>query len=356
MIFSLKLLPAADGDCLILSWGDGGPVSHMVVDGGRASAYAHLKKQMAQMAANGETLELYVLTHIDADHIEGAFAYLKDKSRPIMPKDVWYNGYRQINGNNRRSMRQGDDYSAELAKLRWPLNRHFVSGIASIETALGPIDVAGLKVTILSPDTAHLKALGVRWAEWRRQQETEHRDNRREGVRASALRKRHPVPDPLVVEDLVSNGKTDVELPNGTSIAFVAEWLGRRVLLGGDAHPDLLTSSLGLLADAEGGRYRIDLLKASHHGSMSNMSRELVERIDCSQIALSTNGNLHGHPDPEAIARFLHFGPEGRKVLHFNYDTDQTRPWGIPTVMERYGYEARYPIRTPGLIEIDLMA
>lgn len=353
--FTLKLLPAADGDCLILSWSDGGPVSHMVVDGGRASAYPHLKKQLARMAADGQALELYVLTHIDADHIEGALTFLRDKTRPIEPKNVWYNGYRQMTDHGRRSMKQGDDYSAALAKLRWPVNRHFAGGVASIEAASGPIDVAGLKVTMLSPDSARLRALGDRWDEWRKQQGVEDAHDAREGMRAGARRKRSAIPDPLVVEELVADGKTDVELPNGTSIAFVAEWQGHRVLLGGDAHPDLLTSSLGPLADAEGGRYRVDLLKAPHHGSMNNMSRDFVERLDCRQIALSTNGNLHGHPDPQAIARFIHFGPKGRKVLHFNYDTDRTRPWRTPAVMERYGYEARYPIGTPGLIEIDLM-
>ena len=353
--FTLKLLPAADGDCLILSWGDGGPVSHMVIDGGRASAYPHLKKQLARIAAVGQALELYVLTHIDADHIEGALTFLRDKARPIEPKNVWYNGYRQMRDHDRRSIRQGDEYSAALDQLRWPVNRHFTGGIASIEAASGPINVAGLKVTMLSPDAARLKALGNTWAKWRRQQGIQHADDAREGMRAAARRNRSPLPDPLVIEELVADGKTDVELPNGTSIAFVAEWRGHRVLLGGDAHPDLLTSSLRPLADAEGGRYRVDLLKASHHGSMNNTSREFVERIDCRQIALSTNGKLHGHPDPQAIARFLHFGSKGRKVLHFNYETDRTRPWRAPAAMERYGYETRYPIVTPGLIEIDLM-
>ncbi|MEW5685241.1 MAG: hypothetical protein AB1942_10005 [Pseudomonadota bacterium] len=352
--FTLKLLPAADGDCLILSWGIDQHVNHMVVDGGRAGAYPHLRQELAGMAAKGQALELYVLTHIDADHIEGALAFLKDKARPLTPNNVWYNGYRQMRGSGRRSMKQGDDYAETLDKLRWPVNRHFAGGVATIEAAREPIDVAGLKVTMLSPDQAHLKALGDRWVEWRRQQAAA--DTVRPGTRASR-RTRNPIPDPLILEDLVSDGKEDGELPNGTSIAFLAEWGGRRVLLGGDAHPGLLASSLGPLADAEGGRYRVDLLKASHHGSMGNTSRELVQRLDCRQIALSSNGNLHGHPDPQAVARFVHFGVAGRKILHFNYDTDRTRPWANPEIKDRYDYEVRYPAaETPGLIEIDLMA
>ncbi|MBM1633882.1 hypothetical protein JQV27_13265 [Sulfitobacter mediterraneus] len=355
-LFSLKLLPASDGDCLILSWSDGGPLKHMVVDGGRAGTYPYLKKQFVRMAENGEELELYVLTHIDADHISGALSYLKDSRRPIAPKDVWFNGYRQIKGEGRRSMQQGDAYSAALAKLGWPLNRHFSGGVASIETAPNPIEVAGLKLSILSPDSTRLKAMGERWTRWYRKQDTEGKAATREGTRASANRNKEPLPNPLVVEDLVVDTDIDSEVPNGTSIAFVAEWQGRRVLFGGDAHPDLLVNSLGPLADAEGGRYRVDLLKAPHHGSTKNISRELVERIDCRHIVLSTNGNIHSHPDPQAIAKFIHFGSQGRKVLHFNYDTDRTRPWDNATAKQRYDYEARYPTGTPGMIEIDVMA
>lgn len=354
--FTLKLLPAADGDCLILSWSDVGPVSHMVVDGGRAGAYPHLKEHLTRIANNGEVLELYVLTHIDADHIEGALAYLKDRTQPIAPKEVWYNGYRQMKGSGRRSLKQGDEYSVALEKLRWPLNRQFANFVASIENAPGQIDIAGLKITMLSPDAAHLKALGDRWDEWRKLQGVEAESETNERMRASTRRSRNPIPAPLVIEDLIGDGKIDSELPNGTSIAFVAEWQSRRVLFGGDAHPDLLTSSLGPLADAEGGRYRVDLLKAPHHGSMNNMSREFIERIDCRQLALSTNGNLHGHPDPQAIARFLHFGSEGPKVLYFNYDTERTSPWRAPEVMARHDFEARYPTDAPGTIEIDLLA
>jgi hypothetical protein len=356
-VFSLKLLPALDGDCLILSWSEDGPLKHMIVDGGRAGTYPYLKKQLTQMVENGETLELYVLTHIDADHIAGALTYLKDNERPISPKEVWHNGFRQINGaERRRSMRQGDEYSAALTELGWSLNRHFPSGVVSIETASNPIDVAGLKLTILSPDAHRLNTMASRWAEWHRKQDAREKTVTREGTRASSRRTSEPFPDPLIIEDLVDDGDIDSEVPNGTSIAFVAEWQGYRVLFGGDAHPDLLVSSLKPLAEAEGGRYHVDLLKASHHGSLKNTSRELVEIIDCKQVALSTNGNVHSHPDPQAVARFIHFGSQGRKILYFNYDTDRTRPWGAATAMQRYNYEARYPTRTPGMIEIDIMA
>jgi hypothetical protein len=328
----------------------------MVVDGGRASAYPHLHKRLSGIAAEGGSLDLYVLTHIDADHIEGALSYLKAAQRPIEPKDVWYNGYRQMRSGAIRSMRQGDDYSVLLNALGWPHNRHFQGGVAAIETAPDELDVAGLRITMLSPDAAHLEALGKRWDKWRREQEANKGADAGQGMRRSRNKERREIPDPLVLENLIADSETDPELPNGTSIAFIAEWHGVRVLFGGDAHPDLLTSSIEPLSQAEGGRFRVDLLKASHHGSGKNTSRQLIEKLDCRRIAISTNGNIHGHPDPEAIARFIHFGPEGHKELYFNYETERTLPWGAATVEQKYGYKAHYPNDTAGVMEIDLLS
>lgn len=351
--FQLEMLPAKDGDCLLVSWGNEEKLSHMVVDGGRASAYANLKIRLTEIANKGENLELYVLTHIDADHIEGALSYFKDRDKSIVPKRLWFNGYSQMMTSRRRSMKQGDDYSRHLDKLEWIYNEDFEAGIVSIESAPDTIHIAGLKITLLSPDNAHLSALGGKWQEFHEELKAKN-DKEREGMRGG--RTRPPIAEPFIIENLIADSETDPELPNGTSIAFVAEWADHRVLFGGDAHPDLLASSLVPLAQAEGGRYRVDLYKASHHGSAKNTSRELVELISCSRMAVSTNGSLHGHPDPQSIARFIYFGPDRSKVIYFNYDSERTRPWGDAETKEKYGYEARFPPNVPGQIEIDVLA
>lgn len=355
LTFRLTMLPASDGDCLIITWGDADKCSHAVIDGGRAATYPHLHRHLLKMADAGETLELYVLTHIDADHIAGALSYLKARTRPIEPKQVWFNGYRQVRSGDRRSMRQGDEYLVALEKLRWPLNTGFERGVVSIETAPAELEVAGMKITLLSPDATRLKVLGERWVEWRREQEESEQGEGREDTRGGGKRERSPVPVPLVIEDLIAAGETDHGLPNGSSIAFVAEWGGARMLLAGDAHPDMIATSLAPMAKLEGGRYHLDLLKASHHGSAKNTTREIIELLDCRRMAVSTNGNLHDHPDPQSIARFLHFGVAGHKHLHFNYASDLTLPWDVETVKARYDYETHLPPETNGELAIDLL-
>lgn len=350
--FKLTLLPAADGDCLLLTWGDDTGLHHMVVDGGRSSSYTHLHDRLVDIANASEPLDLYVLTHIDADHIAGALTFLRAKDRPLAPADVWFNGRAQTRGTGKRSFKQADDYSVLLAATGWAWNRHFQDAVAAVEMAPDPIDVAGLKITMLSPTLDRLQRLGDEWDRW---VAAEPERAARKGTR-KPREQLTPIPDPLVLEELAVDGPVDTEAPNGSSIAFLAEWRGRRVLLSGDAHPDVLASSLQSLATTGDERLRVHLLKASHHGSAKNMSRDLVALLDCRSLAVSTNGKIHGHPDPEAIARFVMHGSSGIKHLHFNYETERTSPWGSKEAGRRYGFEAHFPPSVDGMIEIDLLA
>ncbi|WP_215260741.1 hypothetical protein, partial [Escherichia coli] len=62
-----------------------------------------------------------------------------------------------------------------------------------------------------------------------------------------------------------------------------------------------------------------------------------------------------GHPDPQTIARFVHFGPKGPKEIYFNYDTSRTRPWDDPDTKLRYDYRTWFPKDEAGLLKIDIM-
>lgn len=341
----LSVLPAGDGDCFILSWGQAGEVRHAVIDGGRSATYSALRPRLVSIADANEPFELLVLTHIDADHIEGSLRQVTDPSPPLVPRRVWYNSFDALGGMRILSEAQGDRYAAKLAELCWPVNHGFDNERVAIETAPEDINVAGLKVRILSPDAGKVEKMRKRWSDWREDQPAW-------ALLGSAL-SREPLPDLLDVDALAVPGPIDREAPNGSSIAMLVEFEGRRLLLAGDAHPDLLARSIAPLAEAEGGRLRIDLFKVSHHGSRGNVTPELVEMLDCRRFLISTDGTRHGHPDPEAIARLLKFAPAGSKELLFNYSSARTQPWKDDALMHQWDYNCIFPDQ-PGHLEISV--
>lgn len=131
-VFRLTMLPASEGDCLILSYGAAeNRLSHIVVDGGRKSTWASLKAALSTIKARGEPVVLMVMSHIDADHIDGAYEMALAKDCPILPPPVWYNGYDQLkrlepSGMVRPSgLPVADAYSKLLATEGWSINASF---------------------------------------------------------------------------------------------------------------------------------------------------------------------------------------------------------------------------------------
>lgn len=349
MTFRLTMYPGLDGDCILLSWGDS-ELHHLLVDLGRHGTYATVKRDLA---AIGE-LELFVMSHIDADHIAGAIPLVRENAPPFHPKRVWYNARPQLVAAMDRQpihepfgARQGEKLSRGIVKFGWPWNAEFASEIVSTDSteATHPINLPGdLAIRLLSPTDAKLVQLLSDWDSELARAGIRTFDPDAEGVEPLGPQFERLSGAPLDVKQLAQRVyQADETRPNGTSIAFIAEFAGKRVLLAADAHSDALESALAGLAQAEGGRYRLDLLKLSHHGSKANASPGFVELVDCTRFAVSTNGSRHNHPDRETIARFLFFDQVRNKTFFFNYRQPSTEVWDSPLLKTRWRYDCVFP-------------
>jgi hypothetical protein len=95
---------------------------------------------------------------------------------------------------------------------------------------------------------------------------------------------------------------SDHSVANGSSIAFLFEFGGTSLLLTGDAYaPDLQRTIGRLLDERKASRLEVDLFKLAHHGSMNNVTSELLDLIDPGTILICTDGTRFGHPDRETI-------------------------------------------------------
>ena len=114
---------------------------------------------------------------------------------------------------------------------------------------------------------------------------------------------------------------------NRASIAFLAEYDGRSVLLTGDAHSDILEASISTLLTTRGQtRLEVDAFKLPHHASRFNLSPGLVDLVDTKRYLVSTDGSSRSrHPDPVAISRII--TRQQGASLEFNYSSATTTPW-----------------------------
>lgn len=319
-IFNVELLPAREGDCILIEYGACDGPYRVLVDAGRKST----SRDISERLAGSKSVDLFVISHIDLDHIEGAVALLEEGC--LEAKEVWFNAYHHVAGmQGQRGARHGEALSQLLRRNGIPWNERFEGNAAAID-GNGDLPLitmpGGLVLTVLSPSVAKLRRLEPRWvAECERAGIVPGASDGR-----SARAARQPIVGEVDIDALAASPFFPDDSPaNGSSIALLAEFQGIRVLLAADAHEDALVSSLQRLRSS-GPPLRLSLFKVAHHGSAGNLSKRLMDEIDCSRYAISSDGSRHGLPDPESIARIVKWSRRPSE-LYFNYRSPFTSIW-----------------------------
>lgn len=331
-MLAVALLPAAHGDALWIEYGAARTPRRLLVDCGPAHTYeSGLRAHLAALPERQRRVELFVVTHIDADHIDGALILLQDRDTVgFDAKEIWFNAWEQLPRSPR------DTFA--------PLQGEFLSGLMSLDDALaarwntrfdrGPVVVdtgddeplptvtldGGARVTLLGPGPEELRRLGARWSAAIRDFSP---GDANEAVRRLRERRQYRAPAGPPTFSIKSPG-TDRTPANGSSISFLLEHGDRSVLLTGDAHARTLAAHLGRLCRERGvPRLAVSAVKLPHHGSVANLSAEWLTLVDTPHWLVSTNGAIFGHPDAgiaELIASTARIAP----TFHCNYRCQTT--------------------------------
>jgi hypothetical protein len=285
--------------------------------------------------------ELMVITHVDQDHIDGILNLFDMAERPFTFGDVWFNGWRHLDESDLEAFGpvDGEKLTTLLINQKLPWNQKFARHAVVIPKKTVDQSISlegGMRLTILSPSYEKLYVLKPKWADACRDA----------GIDPQCTPVVEPLPGfehfgPVDIEGLaLSPFDPDETEANGSSIAFLAEVDGRKALLTGDAHPDLLLESIKRVK-GKADRLEVDAFKLPHHGSKKNISREILEAIVCPRYLISTSGARYKHPDLEAIARVIKFGGDKPELI-FNYRSQYSLKWDNPSWTQEYGYSVRY--------------
>ena len=355
-IFRIEMLPAGQGDCLWIEYGDPNHPHRVLVDGGLVGTYPEIRRRMQALPQDQRQFDLLIVTHVDSDHIRGVLKLLTEGEVDVAFDDIWFNGYQHLRETDFEEFGpvEGERLTTRLLAPDLPWNCEFEARAVKIPDAgaLPERELAGgMKLTLLSPGSEKLLELHPVWEEACREAGLDPNREPEEVVVPPGFE----IMGPVDVEELAGSPFAgDSREANGSSIAVLAEFDGRRALLAGDAHPDLLLDSLQrLVGPEETGRLRLDAFKLSHHGSKANLSREILDRVACARYLFSTNGAQHRHPDREAVARVIKFGGPAVQLL-FNYRTTVNAVWDDPNLMQDFGYGVRYPEAAGGGLALDL--
>ena len=104
----LDVLPAGHGDALVITYGPADAPSRVLIDGGTLGSYATgLRQYIEDLPSDQRHFELFVVTHVDTDHIDGAILLMRDRyDLGVTFGEVWFNDSARI--EKLRGAKQGE--------------------------------------------------------------------------------------------------------------------------------------------------------------------------------------------------------------------------------------------------------
>lgn len=321
-MINLKSLPAHDGDCFIIQYGEEKKAFfNILVDGGRGQQVVRqLLCETEIINDKNENIDLLILTHIDADHIQGILKLFSNSSfNKNCIKKVLFNSrtllsqkfdirvvkdeqLEIVQAKDIISFKQGESLEAYLDDLN-------IEKMKIVDSYSDPIEINNAVITILTPDEESLRKLYVNWD---KEFQNEEVDNPISGMNTDY--------DTYLGDIIKNKFQEDRAIVNGSSISFILEYDGKRILMLADAHPSSVKDKIEELYGKD--EVNFDLVKISHHGSKANTSDELLSHISCEKYLISSNsGNKHGFPHKEALSRIVYnnYSNNRETFFYLNY-------------------------------------
>ncbi len=361
MRFSLDIMRARKGDCLMLHHGSEDNPRLLMIDGGPSGVYRqHLRPRILQIRKSRQMeddqplpVDVLVISHVDDDHVKGILDLTtelreqKGDNEPLLirVRSLWHNtfddlldttpaeldaavgfgeaavsGRIEVAGDEEldvakvlANIPQGRQLRDDAHLLKWKINDRFKGKLilAAKRTKRIALD-GGLTFTVIGPMKDQLRALQDEHDRWLRELKKKGRKS----------------PESMLA------AFTDRSIPNLSSIVLLVEAGGRRILLTGDARGDNILKGLqltGLLAPGAGSTLHVEVLKVPHHGSSNNVTTSFFRRVTADHYVFSGDGE-HGNPERETLEMLFEARGRAAFVMHFTHpisdiDVDRKKDW-----------------------------
>jgi beta-lactamase superfamily II metal-dependent hydrolase len=291
-VISFKYFDVGTGDAIwIRFFGNDQQWHNILVDGGYGYAYKMAFGPLIKaIIKDGECIDLWLISHIDDDHIGAVTGFITDKKfidKPAAVKKFWFNHSPLLikDGNGKLAVKRG-------IKLRDFLKSYGLLAETPIVGEAGKLDLHGLKITALTPTEDKLRTAEQLW----------HVEEK--GGKLGRTSEQSDYQQTIETLKLKSFSE-DTDAVNGSSIGCLVTYRGLNFLLLADSHPGDVVTALRNLGYSEKRPLSAEFVQLAHHGSKANTSPELLQLINTSQYVVTGNGEANAHPDKETLARVL---------------------------------------------------
>jgi beta-lactamase superfamily II metal-dependent hydrolase len=322
---TIKFFQAECGDASSVRFlGNDNKYHNILIDSGYERTFRHvLESEIQNIVGNNEIIDLWIISHIHDDHIGGVVKYINtinDGEYSDIVKQYFYNPPRIYSVNKSaksisefKSIGQGDVFY-EYLKTNNKLLDYDITNL------IEPIELYGLKLTILSPTSNKLDRLRSKYPlDSNKLLEIEEDEKISEAVAPKQNDYKT-----LINDFDLNKWKEDDSVENGSSISVLTEYNNKKILWLADSHPTDIVNSLEKLGINQDNKIACDWVKVTHHGSKGNNSDALYDLIECNNYLFSVNGeNIHNLPSKECIARILRNKQRSKNSkynFHFTYD------------------------------------
>lgn len=306
---TISFLRAKHGDCINIRHND----KNVIIDSGTpdSDAYSCL---IDEVRAQGQRVDLLVITHYDYDHIGGVFAMDSDNWEIV--DNVWFNSAQMVmptvNKENYLSIRQANSVQSALEDFHVKWDRELTRGKVFelgnnwlLKILYGGCDkiLDGVGEFLSSPK-----------CDWNATFEE--------------------------LEHYLNDNVLDTTEVNASSIVLLLTDGEHNYLFPGDSTPQVLLDALSDYSETN--PLRLDLLKLPHHGSYKNITHEILKKIICSDYVVLTNGKVHFHPNKKMMLKVLNWGrrTDDKIRFHLNYHQELSEKLKISEAeQKKYKFE-----------------
>ncbi|SDE34913.1 Metal-dependent hydrolase, beta-lactamase superfamily II [Mucilaginibacter pineti] len=310
---------------------------NILIDGGTEKGDIYdkgLKKVLEGIAAaENEKIDLWIISHIDDDHIGGILRLLKDEETldklDLSQTQFWYN-YAKYDYDTGIRTDQKKNVAQAIRLRDWLMSGSPVNQF--ITDAMVTLDLWGAKCSVLSPNQPMMERLLRLWSKEElviRQQEVTGKKT------ASGNDYKTRLSDFDLTKEYIDQGEE-----NNSSIAFALEYRGERILFSADAKAALLTAGLRRLGGGKPVLFKY--VQVPHHGSKYNISDELLQLIDCREYIITGDGfNRSSLPNKYTLAKILCANTGQEVIFHLTEKNALTN--SIFNVDKESTFDVRFP-------------